>query len=194
MLLHRLSLTAKMPTGPRPSGTTRVYGYQRLISSAIGVGALIWIAAEVIPELTRPLPREHGPVALLIALLVLAFAIPIVVLIVSQRLGVRLSDEGVRNISVDTKSFTPWSDIAGFVVGPSPWLSNALSVYLVDRDGHRTALTRMGTWPFWRGRVQSECDALNRELEFERDRGVAPAQQRPSRPGQPSPSAGRPVT
>jgi hypothetical protein len=163
-------LRARMPERRRQVGTTRTYGYQRAASSVLGVGLLIWFAVELAHVATEPLPRDHGPIPLLVAVLVLAAALPVGVLIMSQRLGIHLTDRGVESVSVDGKSFTPWSQVQGFRVGPAPWIRSNLTVHLLRLDGTTTPLTRFGEWPFWRKRTQALCDALNQELAFERAR------------------------
>jgi len=168
-------LRARLPTTPRLPGTTRTYGYQRVVSTALGLALLTAFLVKVVNALTEPLSPNHGPIWLLVALFVLFAALPIGVLVMSQRLGIHLTDQGIKNVSVDTTSFTPWSDIREFTPGPAPSLAGNLAVHIVHNDGSTTPLTRFGEWRFWQGRTEAMCDALNRELEFERSRGASSA-------------------
>jgi hypothetical protein len=157
-----------MPTEPRSRGATRTYGFQRVLCTILGLVILAAFCDRLVQLATQPLPPRHGPVVLLVALMALLAALPVGILVMSRRLGIHVTDEGVENIAADSKSFTAWSEIERFVIGPAPWCRANSTVHILLRDGRTIALSRFGDWPLWRRRTQSYVDALNRELEYAR--------------------------
>ncbi len=161
-------LSAQVPGEPRQPGATRTYGgYMRAIGTGLGIFALVAFLKELLRLVTEPLPPDHGPLGLLVAAMLLFAALPTGVLIMSQRLGIHVTDDGVENVAVDTKSFTPWEDIRGFVIAPASIPGN-FAVNIVHQDGRTTPLSRLGDYPWFKRRTQSCCDALNQELAFMR--------------------------
>jgi hypothetical protein len=161
-------LKARVPSEPRRPGTTRTYGYQRAHGIGGGIVLLVVYLREVFRILAEPLPPGHGPIGLLVALMVVFAVLPVGVLIMSQRLGIHVTDQGIDNVGVDTKSFTPWEDIREFVVGRAPWSVGGQTVCIQGKDSRTTPLSKLGLYPWGFGRTQSYCDALNRELAFVR--------------------------
>ena len=159
-------LRAVVPNRPRRPGTTRTYGHQRGLCTLLGLVFLAAFVRQVVHVTSEPLPSNHGPVALVAALMVLLAAIPIGTLIMSRRLGIRVSDAGVESVAVDTKASAPWNDIREFVIAPAA-IPGTAAVNIVHHDGRMTPLSRLGDWP---ARAQSYCDALNQELAFVRAR------------------------
>jgi hypothetical protein len=159
-------LRAIVPTEPRRLGTARTYGHQRRLCTLLGLVFLAAFVRQVVHLTTEPLPPNHGPIALLAALMVLLAAIPIGTLIMSRRLGIHVSDTGIENVAVDTKASAPWDDIREFVAAPAA-IPGTAAVNIVHPDGRMTPLSRLGDWP---ARAQSYCDALNQELAFMRSR------------------------
>lgn len=159
-------LRASVPTEPRRQGATRTYGHERRLCTLVGLVFLVALAGQVVHLTTEPLPPNHGPIALLAALMVLLAAIPVGTLMMSRRLGIHVSDMGIESLAVDTKASVRWDDIREFVTAPAA-IPGATAANIVHQDGRMTPLSRLGDWP---ARAQSYCEALNQELAFVRAR------------------------
>ncbi len=133
----------------RPSRYRRDPWPIRLLGAAfVAVGA-----ATVIAE------RHHSP-GILIVLAMTAGAL----VLSTQRSGVRVSAEGIRNVPLIGRArIYPWSEINGFAVGkvPGGYGGPVVSMHLKDRTVYLTATEyRFGG----NHAVQQMCEALNAEL------------------------------
>lgn len=105
----------------------------------------------------------NGPVPIAgLPLLGLFLCIPVALFWWCQRLGVYVSKNGVKNVSINRTSFTAWSNIVRFVVDVYTPLSAC--VQAEHPDGSRTPLTSLSRWARWKDTLVPYCDALNGEL------------------------------
>jgi hypothetical protein len=103
---------------------------------------------------------------LIVLLLALCAAIPTGWFYWTRRLGVYVTDAGVRNVSVNRINFTEWPAINRFVVAQYAPLSSC--VFAERSDGSRTALNALSRWTKWQNVLTPYCDALNHELATRR--------------------------
>ncbi len=121
---------------------------------------LVSVALVVVGAVTVIADRQHSPVALI----VLALA-AVVLVLGSERSGVRVSSDGIRNIPlIGRRRLYRWSDINGFAVGkvPGGYGGSVVSMSLANRTVYLTATEyRFGG----KRAVEKICQELNTELQ-----------------------------
>jgi hypothetical protein len=156
----------------RGGGAARVYRHpaerlaMNLGGALIFAGISVWLAGEL-----GAAQLEHN--VALDGVLLAYLLVPLAWFGWSFQIGVRVTAEGVRNVSTRQSSFTAWEDITRFVVDYYTPLSTC--VLAEHPDGSRTPLDAIARWAVWRDVLDPYCDALNSELEFARSRRAARA-------------------
>jgi hypothetical protein len=142
-------------------GGESVRVYRRPEERRMLVAGLALITISVGVPLANTVFQKPVPVAGL-PFLGLFLCIPAAALWWVRRLGVYVSQSGVRNVGISRGSFIAWTSITRFSVDVYTPLSAC--VQAEHLDGSRTPLTALARWARWKDALNPYCDALNREL------------------------------
>jgi hypothetical protein len=152
----------------RDGQITRIYR-QSAQKWAMCLGGLVIFVPLTVRVVTLIAGNSYGAghsSLLIVVPLALYAAIPTGWFFWTRRLGVYVSDAGVRNVSVSRVNFTKWPAIDRFVVAQYAPLSSC--VFAEHGDGSRTALNALSRWTKWQTALTPYCDALNHELAIRR--------------------------
>jgi hypothetical protein len=85
----------------------------------------------------------------------------------NHRRGVHVEPDGIRNVGASRASFTPWSEVRGFVIGPHT--GGTVAVFLERTDGSREPLQYMVNLPFRRRLTEQFLRTLQALLDKRRE-------------------------
>jgi hypothetical protein len=146
-----------------------------LVGVLISLGAVIKVVEKI--SLSR---LQHEPVST--AVVCLFFLIPAAWFTWGTKFGVRVSSAGVKSVSPSRISFTPWDEIARFVVAETrPTMivrvlggsRRGVCIWAEHADGGRTQLDALTLRPAWATALDRYCAALNGELAAWRGTGAS---------------------
>ena len=143
----------RVPDAPLRSGESRTYGYQRAV---LLVSFTLVAATQMSRAANLGLAGGAGFGTFVAALYAAC-------VFFAWRFVVRVSDIGITAAAPNRRrTFTPWSDIRGFVVVPS-WGGSSKRVDIIRTDGSTVPLDALGGSNFWRHRIELYRDALEAE-------------------------------